>query len=187
MTPKADMRRWKEVVFRAKEAREKLDNETAAQIAVNGDDTTIDDAASGEVSTVSSDTEIPLEPSKRTRKPEHPRLKTHKGRIPTPDALPADTPSPLQKPAYIPEGFCQECFIPLVDDPDPETLFIYLHALRYTTDGLGRWETPLPRWAGKGWKGDWRGWSEEDAPGPFEDIKADKVVRLPASKVSQVE
>ena len=154
------------MVFRAKEAREVLEGATHRET----------------VSAESTETAIPLEPSRKSRKLEHPRLKTHKGRLPVPDALPADVPSPLQRPDHIPEGFCQECFIPLVDDPDPEMLFIYLHALRYTTDGLGQWETPLPRWAGKDWEGDWRGWSEEDAPRVFEDIKADRVVRLPPSQ-----
>ncbi|WVW84495.1 hypothetical protein I302_106529 [Kwoniella bestiolae CBS 10118] len=69
-------------------------------------------------------------------------------------------PSPLKAPAYLPPGFCAECFVPLPDDPDPETLFIYLHALRYTTPDLGTWETPLPRWAGERWDGDWRGWCD---------------------------
>ncbi|OCF62327.1 DRAP deaminase [Kwoniella mangroviensis CBS 10435] len=69
-------------------------------------------------------------------------------------------PSPLKAPAYLPPGFCGECFVPLPDDPDPETLFIYLHALRYTTPDLGTWETPLPRWAGENWDGDWRGWCD---------------------------
>ncbi|KAK8858451.1 hypothetical protein IAR55_002678 [Kwoniella newhampshirensis] len=72
--------------------------------------------------------------------------------------LPDTTPSPLIPPAYLPPGFCTDCFVPVPDDPDPESLFIYLHALRYTTEALGTWETPLPRWAGENWDGDWRGW-----------------------------
>jgi hypothetical protein len=43
----------------------------------------------------------------------------------------------------VPEGFCTECHIPLAPDPDPSTLFIYLHAWRYTTENLGEWSTPL--------------------------------------------
>ncbi|KAK4685511.1 brefeldin A-inhibited guanine nucleotide-exchange protein, partial [Tremellales sp. Uapishka_1] len=78
-----------------------------------------------------------------------------------PDPLPEDTISPLERPEYLPtEGFCEECFVPLPDDPDAETLFIYLHAMRYTTEKLGMWETPLPRWAGENWDGDWRGWAD---------------------------
>lgn len=80
------------------------------------------------------------------------------GRYHIDDPLPDTTVSPLRRPAHIPEGFCQQCFVPLPDDPDPETLFIYLHAWKYETVGLGKWETPLPRWAAERWDGDWRGW-----------------------------
>ncbi|EIW73598.1 hypothetical protein TREMEDRAFT_25081 [Tremella mesenterica DSM 1558] len=90
----------------------------------------------------------------------HPKPIPTRSRAPPPEALPSDTPSPLGPPAYLPPGFCPECYVPLPDDPDPETLFIYLHALRYSTDSLGTWETPLPRWAGEDWDGEWRGWVE---------------------------
>lgn len=79
-------------------------------------------------------------------------------RHPLPEPLPDQTVSPLRAPAHIPEGFCHQCFVPLADDPDPETLFIYLHAWKYETNDLGQWETPLPRWASEEWDGDWRGW-----------------------------
>ena len=78
-----------------------------------------------------------------------------------PEALPEDTPSLLAKIDNLPEGFCPDCFIPLPDDPDPETLFIYLHARAYTTERWGKWETPLPRWASPNWDGEWRGWADE--------------------------
>lgn len=77
------------------------------------------------------------------------------------EALPEDTPSPLAKIENLPEGFCPDCFIPVADDPDPETLFIYLHARAYTTEKWGKWETPLPRWASADWDGEWRGWADE--------------------------
>ncbi|KAJ9114857.1 hypothetical protein QFC20_001228 [Naganishia adeliensis] len=53
----------------------------------------------------------------------------------------------------VPEGFCEECHIPLAPDPKPDTLFIYLHAWRYTTERLGCWETPMPKWADVDWDG----------------------------------
>ncbi|KAJ9105442.1 hypothetical protein QFC21_001813 [Naganishia friedmannii] len=53
----------------------------------------------------------------------------------------------------VPEGFCAECHIPLAPDPKPDTLFIYLHAWRYTTERLGCWETPMPKWADEDWDG----------------------------------
>ena len=103
----------------------------------------------------------------------NPRLGTVKDKKVLPEPLPTDHPSPLRKPEYVPEGFCDHCYVPLPDDPDPETLFIYLHALRYTTETLGSWETPLPRWAGTGWEGDWRGWSDDATPAPFDNVEPD--------------
>lgn len=114
--------------------------ETGAEIA-ESPETATDQAAPG--------------PSRR-----HPRPVRQKEKDRQPAPLPDDHQTPLKRPEYLPDGFCEQCFIPLPDDPDPETLFIYLHALRYTTERLGTWETPLPRWAGAKWDGDWRGWAE---------------------------
>ena len=47
--------------------------------------------------------------------------------------------------------YCPECFVPLHPDPKPESLYIYLHALRYTTS-LGTFETEMPEWAAEGWE-----------------------------------
>ena len=120
--------RWKEVVFTAKQAQEALESPSSAPI---------------------SRADIP---HARTI-----QMQT-RGRRSLPDPLPDEHVSVMRRPDHIPEGFCQTCFVPIADDPDPETLFIYLHALRYTTEALGVWETPLPRWAGDDWDGDWRGW-----------------------------
>lgn len=84
-----------------------------------------------------------------------------RGRSVIPDPIPDDYAATLRRPDFVPKGFCETCFVPVADDPDPETLFIYLHALRYTTEALGVWETPLPRWAGAKWDGDWRGWVDD--------------------------
>jgi RluA family pseudouridine synthase len=48
--------------------------------------------------------------------------------------------------------YCSECYLPLHPDPPPERLYIFLHALRYTTS-LGVFETEMPEWAAEGW--DW--------------------------------
>lgn len=88
------------------------------------------------------------------------------GRHYLPEPLPDSTVSPLRAPVHIPEGFCHQCFVPLAEDPDPETLFIYLHAWKYETNGLGAWETPLPRWASEDWDGDWRGWANGEIVKP---------------------
>ncbi|KAL0955681.1 hypothetical protein HGRIS_001905 [Hohenbuehelia grisea] len=41
--------------------------------------------------------------------------------------------------------YCPECYLPLHPDPKPEKLYIFLHALRYTTS-LGSFETDFPEW-----------------------------------------
>ena len=46
--------------------------------------------------------------------------------------------------------YCPECYLPLHPDPKPEKLYIFLHALRYTTN-LGSFETEMPDWAAEGW------------------------------------
>jgi hypothetical protein len=49
--------------------------------------------------------------------------------------------------------YCPECYLPLHPDPKPERLYIFLHALRYTTS-LGCFETEMPGWAAEGWEWD---------------------------------
>lgn len=46
--------------------------------------------------------------------------------------------------------YCPECYLPLHPDPKPERLYIFLHALRYTTS-LGMFETEMPEWTAEGW------------------------------------
>lgn len=53
--------------------------------------------------------------------------------------------------------YCPECYLPLHPDPSPGKLFIFLHALRYTTS-LGCFETEMPWWAQKTWHGE--GWEK---------------------------
>ncbi|KAL7423228.1 hypothetical protein Q5752_002528 [Cryptotrichosporon argae] len=137
-----DWVKWKEVTFAIKSAQDKLEAEEGSpgDQATNGGNA--EDAARAG--------------AKSAKAAEHPRLPPSRTKAALPG--PVDGPSALRAPEHLPDGFCTECFVPVADDPDPETLFIYLHALRYTTEQLGRWETPLPRWAGDGWDGDWRGW-----------------------------
>ncbi|KAK7691907.1 hypothetical protein QCA50_005312 [Cerrena zonata] len=49
--------------------------------------------------------------------------------------------------------YCPECYLPIHPDPKPEKLYIFLHALRYTTS-LGCFETDMPEWAAEGWEWD---------------------------------
>jgi hypothetical protein len=51
------------------------------------------------------------------------------------------------------EQYCLECYLPLHPDPKPEQLFIFLHALKYTTS-LGEFSTEMPEWAEEGWSWD---------------------------------
>jgi hypothetical protein len=152
------------VIFRAKEAQDEMDSGATTP-------------------STSQDIDGEASISKPKRK-EHPRVPkaiglTEKAKLP--DPIPDEHVTPLEPPVYLPPGFCQQCFVPVADDPDPETLFIFLHALRYTTPKLGEWATPLPRWAEDGWAGDWRGWSDQKAPAPFPDeveevVDADQLV-----------
>ncbi|KAL1412961.1 hypothetical protein Q8F55_000710 [Vanrija albida] len=129
-----DWVKWKEVVWATKKVQDELSEDEAS--------------GSGK--------------STPRRKIPHPSVNQAQRRIKAVDReMLEQSPSPLPAPEFIPEGFCHQCFIPVADDPDPETLFIYLHALRYHTEPLGTWETPLPRWAGENWDGDWRGWDGE--------------------------
>lgn len=49
------------------------------------------------------------------------------------------------------QGICHECCTPLLPDPDPESLFIYLHAYHYASDSWS-YEDKLPWWAHDGWQ-----------------------------------
>lgn len=51
--------------------------------------------------------------------------------------------------------YCKECYVPLHPDPPAGKLFIFLHALRYTTSH-GEFGTEMPWWALNTWNGD--GW-----------------------------
>jgi len=53
--------------------------------------------------------------------------------------------------------YCPECYMPLHPDPSAGKLFIFLHALRYTTS-LGCFETEMPWWAQETWHGE--GWEK---------------------------
>jgi hypothetical protein len=49
--------------------------------------------------------------------------------------------------------YCPDCYLPLHPDPKPEKLYIFLHALKYSTS-LGPFETELPEWAAEGYEWD---------------------------------
>lgn len=76
---------------------------------------------------------------------------------PTPDPTPPPVAAPsapvTADPVTDENGmyYCPECFVPLHPDPKPESLYIFLHALKYTTS-LGTFETGMPEWAAEGWE-----------------------------------
>ncbi|KAI5478778.1 drap deaminase [Pseudohyphozyma bogoriensis] len=49
-------------------------------------------------------------------------------------------------------GYCEECFTPMMKDPRPEQLFIWLHAMRYRTEEWD-WSSEMPYWAQEEWDG----------------------------------
>ena len=71
----------------------------------------------------------------------------------TPDPTPAPVVEESSEPLSDADGmhYCPECFVPLHPDPKPETLYIFLHARRYTTS-LGSFETEMPEWAAEDWE-----------------------------------
>lgn len=63
---------------------------------------------------------------------------------------PEDLPSDVYAPEPD-ESFCEDCFLPLIKDPKPEQLFIWLHALRYKTTEWD-WKSETPYWAEESWQ-----------------------------------
>ena len=163
--------RWKEVVFRAKKAQDDMEASSAVTPATQAQEegvTLTKDQDEAPLPSSELNTDRPEDSTIKPKAKPHPRLPNTRDKAPLPDPLPDDHGFPLARPDVLPPGFCDQCFVPLPDDPDPENLFIYLHALRYTTPNLGEWSTPLPRWAEEAWNGDWRGWSDHIPPVPLE-------------------
>ncbi|EIN06416.1 pseudouridine synthase [Punctularia strigosozonata HHB-11173 SS5] len=70
--------------------------------------------------------------------------------LPTSNAIAASEEKTMHSESLL---YCPDCYLPLHPDPKPEKLYIFLHALRYTTS-LGSFETEMPVWAREGWKWD---------------------------------
>jgi hypothetical protein len=153
LLPWAD-NRWKEVIFTTQQAQASLSAETSTSTA-------------NTVPTKSTDRSSPSFGAEQ-RIPTLPSLHTKQV---YPDKVDQDHISHLRRPDFLPPGFCEQCFVPVPDDPSPENLFIYLHALSYTTERLGKWSTPMPRWTMEDWDGDWRGWADG------QEIKEVKIIK----------
>jgi hypothetical protein len=67
--------------------------------------------------------------------------------------VPLEQPNVDKEPQVDHLLYCPECYLPLHPDPKPERLYIFLHALRYSTS-LGTFETDMPEWAEEGWEWD---------------------------------
>ncbi|TBU55870.1 pseudouridine synthase [Dichomitus squalens] len=104
---------------------------------------TPDDVAKLAVSSAASSTSVPS-PALASEVP-----------IPDPTPPPVAESSAPDTPDVVSDvdgmHYCPECFVPLHPDPKPESLYIFLHALRYTTS-LGTFETETPEWAAKDWE-----------------------------------
>ena len=94
-----------------------------------------------------------LNPASEPQRAENPLL-----RVPPPPDAPTEGGRAKQAAAQITvqgenDGalYCGECYLPLHPDPLPERLYIFLHALRYTTS-LGVFQTEMPEWAAEEWK-----------------------------------
>ncbi|EJT97028.1 pseudouridine synthase [Dacryopinax primogenitus] len=112
-----DWARWRDVVFRARDAGGFLTAKGAKAVGLTqrkGDETAAveDQDAEGEGA---------------EEEPFHPMLDTATNTL-----------------------FCPICYAPLHPDPNPEKMYIFLHAWRYETEE-GCWESEWPEWAKEGW------------------------------------
>jgi len=85
--------------------------------------------------------------------PEIPSMQFTNEEVVTRIGDPASTERTSESLVHLDENghqYCPECYLPLHPDPKPEKLYIFLHALRYTTS-LGSFETEMPDWAAEGW------------------------------------
>ncbi len=69
------------------------------------------------------------------------------------NAGPDQFPEGAQSNPSAKQMYCPECYLPLHPDPIPEKLYIFLHALKYTTS-LGSFETEMPEWSREGFTWD---------------------------------
>lgn len=162
-----DWSRWRDVVFKAKGRlhpkgmpQQKLPPQNRRKRggpAWTGTETEPETESPAPVEEVAPLTEEEalaiLDPASESQRTENPLLRV----APLPDA-PTEIGRAKQAAAQIVvreenDGalYCGECYLPLHPDPLPERLYIFLHALRYTTS-LGVFETEMPEWAAEGWE-----------------------------------
>lgn len=163
-----DWSRWRDVVFKAKgrlhpkgmpqqklppQNRRKRGGPAWTGTETETETETESPAAAAVVPLTEEEALTILDPASESQRAENPLLRV----APPPDA-PTESGRAKQMAAQIAvreenDGalYCGECYLPLHPDPPPERLYIFLHALRYTTS-LGVFETEMPEWAAEGWE-----------------------------------
>lgn len=157
-----DWSRWRDVVFRAKGAMRPQNMVIEPPPPQNqrkrgGRAEIISTARGGKLdmqsATPDSVTPSDLEGSSLYCQPED-QLNESSLQLVTEDALnKIASMEPVSDPAAAIQSdnlYCPECYLPLHPDPQPEKLYIFLHALKYTTS-LGAFSTEMPEWAAEGW------------------------------------
>ncbi|EJD08351.1 pseudouridine synthase [Fomitiporia mediterranea MF3/22] len=161
-----DWGRWRDVVFRAKGAltpqvvqlayaqqntpprksRKKLERQSTKKEPKSRRDEEIN--ATESASAPSPTTITQLIPTQDQTDPVPESSETIELSISTPIQAPTNLAGPENSSDAL---YCPECYLPLCPDPKPEKLYIFLHALRYTSASLGSFETRLPEWAAEGY------------------------------------
>ena len=112
--------------------------------------------ASAAVEGVDPEAVVAGEASEDPTEPSPPQLSTEEAiaKVEAHHASPEGQPVPIgTHPGTEDLLYCPDCYLPLHPDPNPEKLYIFLHALRYTTS-LGTFETEMPAWAAPGFEWD---------------------------------
>ncbi|KZO92305.1 pseudouridine synthase [Calocera viscosa TUFC12733] len=125
-----DWARWRDVVFRARDAgrflrgQGRAESASGSEVARRGHYALQDPPADADAD---ADESEERKGSERPKEEEfHPMLDPATGTL-----------------------FCPICYAPLHPDPKPERMYIFLHAWRYTTEE-GCWESERPEWAEEG-------------------------------------
>lgn len=130
-----DWSRWRDVVFRAKGAKLDLG-------IIQSEDNQTNEGDTKEGHSIVGETDEAVERNAKLIATGLLPSSPHQEPDPDPSTWTAKTESGTL--------YCTECYLPLHPDPDPDRLYIFLHALRYTTS-LGSFETKMPTWAEEGW------------------------------------
>jgi len=162
-----DWSRWRDVIFRAKGAlspsnltvkpppppnKRRRGGKRELIVRDNGSNTASDITTPAKSANLISAPNASLEVVNLTPAPtdQPPQFTTEEilNKISQMESLP--DPSAFSESEHL---YCPECYLPLHPDPKPERLYIFLHALKYSTS-LGAFETEMPEWATEGYEWD---------------------------------